>query len=76
MADEPVPLGLHGRVEEIAREYGDLLAEECDLPEHANRFTSLFAAAIHEGLSALAGLDSEGPVTRAPGKPINDTSDR
>jgi hypothetical protein len=22
------------------------------------------------------GMDSEGPVTRAPGKPINDTSDR
>lgn len=66
MADE-----LAHRIDEIAHEYGDLLAEECDLPEHAERFTSLFAAAIREGLSSLAGVDSEGPVTRAPGKPVD-----
>jgi hypothetical protein len=35
-------------IEEIAKRYGASLAEECDLPEHEERFTSLFRDALRE----------------------------
>jgi hypothetical protein len=44
MADESTQVAIEG----IAKRYGASLAEECDLPEHEERFTGLFRDALRE----------------------------